>query len=120
MSPPSRGRMSADLKRNMGARGIFAPPGTAAHHIVACFDKRAEGPRRVLERFGVHINAAANGVYLPQRRHSTAPGLYHPSLHTDAYHDEVFARLAAATTRRHVLEILDDIRGELLNSTFPH
>jgi hypothetical protein len=46
--------------------------------------------------------------------------MYHPSLHTDDYHDEVFSRLAAATTREHVLEIVDDIRGELLNSTFPH
>lgn len=120
MSPTNYGKMSVELRRNMQAAGLFAQPGAAAHHIVACFDRRAAGSRRVLQRFGIEINAAANGVYLPHNQWSRAPGMYHPSLHTDDYHEEVASRLATATTRENVLEILDEIRGELLNSTFPH
>ena len=120
MSPPSYGKMSVELRRNMEAEGNFAPPNTAAHHIVACFARRAEGSRQILERFSIHINAAANGVYLPGNPQSTAPGMYHPSLHTDDYYDEVFSRLAVATTREQALAILDGIREELLDSTFPH
>jgi hypothetical protein len=112
--------LSSKLARALEKAGIPRPPNTAAHHIVAENAMRAEEARRILRHFGVDINAAANGVYLPVEQEGTTSGLYHPSLHSNAYYTEVNDRLRGATSENEVLEILDDIRGELLNGTFPY
>jgi hypothetical protein len=111
---------SAILAANMEAAGVARPAQTAAHHIVAAGSPKAAEARRILTRFGIDINDAHNGVFLPDTPSSAAPGLYHRTLHTHVYFEEVNARLSQATSRQDVLDILNDIRTELLNGTFPH
>jgi len=108
------------LVRNMEKAGIIRPANTAGHHIVAKASKfpGAVRAREILEKFGIDVNNAANGVYLPNTKDSLAPGLYHPSLHTKAYYAAVAERLENAKTLENVLETLNDIRSELLNGTF--
>ena len=92
---------------------------TAAHHIVAHGRKIAAPAQNVLTRFNIHIDDAANGVFLPDRAASAAPGMYHRTLHTTRYYQAVNQALTSARTRQKALDILDDIRTELLNGTFP-
>lgn len=67
-------------KRNARRRGMYAlnrnmcsgsccsvkPEGTAAHHIVALTDPRAEKSLKILLKWGIDFNNETNGVYLPQ------------------------------------------------------
>jgi hypothetical protein len=70
----------------------------------------------VLQRFGIGINEAANGVFLPTSR--TAPNAMglavHSTTHTNAYYITVNNALAQATTRAQAEAALDVIRQLLL------
>jgi hypothetical protein len=69
-----------------------------------------------LEDFGIGINDAANGVFLPATGSSpNAMGAaVHASLHTKRYYEVVNELLAAAKTRERALAILAEIRQKLL------
>jgi RHS repeat-associated protein len=110
---------SARLGRNLVRAGHVRPRGTAAHHIVAHGEPLAQRAQQVLQRFGVHIDDAANGVFLPHYPSSTAPGMYHRTLHTHAYYAEVNRRLGRARSAAGVQHELAQIRSELLAGTFP-
>lgn len=114
---------SKQLADNMIAANVHRPPGTAAHHIVAfkSYKGAAVPAQLVLAKFGIDINSAENGVFLPDKPNVPAVGtpMYHRDLHTKRYYDEVNLRLAAATTKEEAIELLDEIRTELLNGTFP-
>ncbi len=103
----------------MKAAGIVRPDGAAAHHIVARTAKRAIPARVQLERFGVEIDNAANGVYLPQSSGSALGGAYHPRLHTNRYYAEVNRILLQALTRDDAIEVLSEIRARLIDAAFP-
>jgi hypothetical protein len=121
-SPPNANVPSSEkLAANMEAAGIPRPPGTAAHHIVAGSAKNAARAREVLRRFGIDINDAANGVFLPAHRNTPGapPGTTHSTLHTKAYYDAVTRALDAARTRQEALMALDNIRRRLLSGGFP-
>ena len=93
----------------------------AAHHIVAGNDTRpsAVASREILEYFGIDINDANNGVFLP-----TVDGVSnatnHRKIHTDAYHAEVNARLSNARTRQEAISILNSIVREIQNNNFKY
>ena len=66
----------------------------AAHHIVAQTDWRAQEARDILQREGIDINDADNGVLLPSE--------FHQALHTDAYYatvNQVVSNAAPGTVR---------------------
>jgi hypothetical protein len=88
---------------------------------VAGSAKAAAPARAVLQQFGIGINEAANGVFLPANRAAAAGGsaAAHSTTHTRAYYEAVNELLGQATTRQKVLEALDAIRTGLLNGTFP-
>lgn len=115
---------SVILKGNMEAAGLRQPASTAAHHIVAASDIRAVEARGILRMYGVYINDSHNGVYLPFKSDGLSKNLmnsaYHPGIHTNKYYYELNSRLRNATSRSDVMEILEDIRAELLDNTFPH
>ena len=69
--------------------------------------------------FDIPINSADNGTWLPGTR-DLGPGVYHRGLNTGKYHDEVYERLADATSREEVLEILRKIKKDLSEDTFPY
>lgn len=89
----------------------------AAHHIVAGNSPKAAESRAILQEYGIDINDSSNGVFLPTAR-NVAVGAYHPSLHTNAYYDEVNNLLSDATSKQEALDILNYIAESLQNGTF--
>jgi len=114
LSTPS----SRVLRQNLIEAGVEVPDYPhAAHHIVAGNSPKAAEARAILQRYGVDINDAANGTFLPTAR-GVAEGAYHPSLHTDSYYRKVTELLSSATCKDDVRDILDDIAEQLQNGTF--
>jgi RHS repeat-associated protein len=112
---------SARLASSLQAAGFARPVQSAAHHIVAGSARAAAAGRQVLNRFGININSAANGVFLPANRRSAnaAGAAVHSTLHTQAYYAAVNMRLAAATTRAEAEAILLSIQRNLLSGKGP-
>jgi hypothetical protein len=117
LSKPSSRVLGASLE---GA-GFTRPAGSAAHHIVAGGSRSSSSAREVLQRFGIDINDAGNGVFLPGRMTSpnSAEAAVHSRIHTDAYYGEVNRLLGQATTRSEALDSLGYIRSQLLSGGFP-
>jgi hypothetical protein len=103
--------------------GIIRPPGVAAHHIVPAALKKfpsAEQARNILIKFGISVENAANGVYLPAKFEDAVRAAYHGSVHSRRYCDELYFRLRTARSKEEALLVLNQIRKELLAGTFPH
>ena len=106
------------LRRNLIAAGKVAPDyAHAAHHIVAGGAKDADIARAILERFGIGINDAVNGVFLPTIK-GASDAAYHPGIHTKAYYEKVNELLRQAMTKEDVVNILNMIAAELEAGTF--
>jgi RHS repeat-associated protein len=107
---------SKALAAAMEAAGVTGGAGKAAHHIVAGSAEAAAPARQVLTRFGIGINDAANGVFLPGNlaTENAAGAAVHSTIHTSAYYDTVNTMLGAATTRAEALDALGSIRQSLL------
>ncbi|MCO6540634.1 MAG: AHH domain-containing protein [Gilliamella sp.] len=59
--------------------------------------KRAEPARKILEKYGIDINGAMNGVFLPTNKNtSNLPGIMHNGRHPNDYIDAVNKRLEIA------------------------
>jgi hypothetical protein len=102
---------SRSLSRALAAIGITRPLGFVTHHIVAVLDKRALPAQGALERLGIEINDAENGVFLPT--------LQHDHLHSNAYYTAINRALAGAKTKSEAEEILRSIARQLEEGTFP-
>ncbi len=106
------------LRQNLIDYGIDVPDySNAAHHIVAGTSQKANEARVVLQKYGIDINDASNGVFLPTAK-GVSNSAYHPSLHTNTYYNKVNDMLRGATSKNDVLDILDDITEQLSNGTF--
>jgi hypothetical protein len=81
--------------------------GEQAHHIVAKYAWRAALARDILNRYGVEVDAAINGVFLP--------AVQHAGLHTKHYYDSVNDLLRQAGSQSDVAAILAQIRQQLLS-----
>jgi hypothetical protein len=112
---------SRALARYLEISGVQRPQGYAAHHIVAGNDPEAEFARGVLKRFGIGINEAVNGVFLPANRATQviAGKTIHSTLHTDAYYEAVNKALRGATTRQEVIDTLRSIGKALEAGDYP-
>ena len=103
------------------ATGVERPANHAAHHIVAARAKAADASRLILRDFKIGLDEAVNGVFLPQNmfgRAANSTAAYHPKLHTGVYYEEVYNRLAEATTKEEARSILRSIAAELEAGTF--
>ena len=98
---------SRRLGRALEAAGYKRPPGSEAHHIVAGTSRNAREARTVLQQFGIGIDDAANGVFLPAR--------VHRRLHTSQYYRTINRRLGSARSRAEAEAVLHDIRFGLLS-----
>lgn len=105
------------LARNLANSQIVRQAEAAAHHIVAKGAKAAEPARQRLIEFGIAIDDAINGVFLPATRTSTQPGMYHPSLQTQAYYARINEAILAADSREEAVLILEPIRAALISGT---
>ena len=100
------------LGKNLEQAGYERNDNEAAHHIVAAADPRAENARLILQKAGLDINSAFNGVFLN--------AVYHAGIHTDTYYEVVDVIMEGATTFSQVATRLSLIRGMLLSGTMPH
>ena len=113
LSKPS----SSKLRKNLIKAGVKEPDYPhAAHHIVAGNSPKAEEAREILLKYGIDINDAENGVFLPTVKE--VGGAYHPSLHTNEYYRKINSLLRRANSREDALDILDMISEELLEGVF--
>jgi len=118
----AQGRASSPaLGRALEASGVSRPPGYAAHHIVAGRDDPADFARIVLRRFGIGINDAENGAFLPANRATQviAGETIHSTLHSNKYYEAVNDALAMATTKQEAIDILARIRQALQAGDYP-
>ncbi len=120
-------RHSRILHRNM-QRAYPAesrPQEVDTHHIAARLDMRAWDSRRFLFNWGIAINDADNGVYLPRYRHTKIASMpnatNHQGVHTDIYYFAVETRLRAGETASESVGrlTLRKIKAELIAGIFP-
>ncbi len=105
--------------------GAPRPINACAHHVVALKDEQAEPSRKKLFDWGIAINDADNGVFLPRWAGKALPGLpnapRHADIHTEVYYSAVYARLrtvpkAESQTGRSRLR---GIKAQLQAGAFP-
>ncbi|MEI7194057.1 RHS repeat-associated core domain-containing protein, partial [Pectobacterium brasiliense] len=104
--------------------------GSAAHHIVAGADRRADIARSILDKAGIKIDDAVNGVFLKHiKKISPQPGAYHRVIHTDKYYQEITRIMQRAEMRaggdlskltENVNSALSSIRDSLVSGTFKY
>lgn len=117
---PSSRKLGRNLENaNLGERSVRPTHKHASHHIVAGYSRKAADTRKILKKFGVGINDAINGVFLPTTK-GVSPACYHPKLHTNAYYNTVHSMLKQASSKSEVISILNKIADMLLKGTFPH
>ncbi len=113
-------KANRELRKNnkLQNRAWRKEKGSAAHHIVAGDHPRAQVARDILDKYGIDLNSAENGIYL---RHinivSKQPGAYHREIHTNTYFDNVNMRIEAADAlggKSSVLNELEEIQNDLL------
>lgn len=108
----------------MWYRGYMAKPtyDCAAHHIVPSGDNRfqsATNARNLLtNEFHIDINDAMNGVFLPTTANHGTSATLHTTLHSETYYQKVYDTLSVAKNQEQALNILGNIRSQLLNGTF--
>ena len=118
-------RHSRTLDRNIrNATGTTRHTLADAHHIVSSGHPRAEESRRILFDWGIGINDADNGVYLPKKWLPKLQGLEkataHEMIHSPDYYFEVEARLAVIQFEDTQIGrlTLREIKGEILLDQF--
>ena len=93
------------------ARIIEAFGGAVAHHVVEGRDPAAERSRKILEKFGIDINDAANGIFLPDgSEESIFKGPAHKTSHTKEYSEYVYNELMDCKSREEVIAKLMSIK----------
>jgi len=116
------------LSRNLKKAhpGQPRPTEADAHHIVAQEDRRAVRSRGYLISWGIGINDADNGVFLPRYVHTKIASLpdapSHQVIHTDLYYLTVTTRLqiVAKDTVTAGRGMLRDIKSEIIAGKFPY
>ena len=90
------------------------PVDAEVHHLfgVKLFDTPL-GKR--LQAWGIDLNGAENGAYLPKYDYDGRVASLHRGRSVGAYTTEVVRRREAAKNRNQAVEILDEIRDDLLN-----
>ncbi|WP_338845619.1 AHH domain-containing protein [Massilia sp. W12] len=118
---------SRTLARNINRNtGTPRPQYVAAHHIVARLAIDAHIARSCLFIWGIAINDADNGVYLPRFASSAVPSLpqalVHQTLHTGVYYLEVNLRLGRIRNQpaQDGRLTLRKIKQEILSGIFPY
>ena len=99
-----------------------------AHHIVEAHDSHADTARTILQKAGIYINSAANGVFLPSEHiDGTGDATIHLGSHVQEYAKCVNESLRKAVEvvkdrqlyRENVLSRLSEIRRVLLTRNVP-
>ena len=106
---------AAELRKNMEGKGIDFKPSEQAHHIVPSTHRKGDVARQILDRNGIDINAASNGVPLPHDLH------HGKGLHSYKGINKVTQRLKDAEAKggkADVTEELQRLSQEMKNGKF--
>ena len=90
--PSANKEHAIELRKNLKREGRGPEPGEAAGHIAASGSRFAKKTRELLERYGVNIDDAANGIPIGHPRP-------HNVTHTKKFHSMVNDRLAGVVER---------------------
>jgi A nuclease family of the HNH/ENDO VII superfamily with conserved AHH len=109
------------LARAMKLVGKIRLPGEFCHHIVAHGAERAKPALAILKKFGINVDEAVNGVFLPGFEKSLNPlkKAVHGNLHKNSYYDAVNEMLKDANSPAEVRRILRDIALDLEKGIVP-
>ena len=109
------------LGKALEAAGRVRLPRWEAHHIVALKALAAEPAREVLTRFGIGINSAINGVFLPATKAvaGSSNAILHRPMHTEAYYRAVNEALLRARSRAQAEAILKNVAKQLSSGVAP-
>lgn len=106
------------LSRNIvSATGSRRPANVCAHHIVAVNEDGAGPSKELLADWGIGINDADNGVFLPSDKMGMSgfpQAAHHTSRHRGQYHFEVYVRLAVHVDTAGGRSELKSIKSDLL------
>ena len=69
--------------------------------------------RKKLKKYGIDINEAINGIFLPSNNRSGLRGTIHRGGHTQDYYDYIEQNFANCTCKKDCYEVLDKIKMEL-------
>ncbi|PWF45023.1 hypothetical protein C7C56_018640 [Massilia glaciei] len=84
--------------------------GHASHHIVAEGAALAAGSRAILNKHGMNIDSAFNGMNMNMR--------YHNRLHSPVYHASVERALTGSVSYTDVAKRLSVIRAQIIIGVF--
>ncbi|WP_078853946.1 AHH domain-containing protein [Streptomyces sp. FxanaA7] len=109
------------LGENLEASGVTRPADTAAHHIVASTSPKAAAARQQLAKFGIDINDAGNGVFLPRGSASANPtgASVHSRIHTNDYYAYVNDLIGGARNANEARDVLGHLRRQLQGGHWP-
>jgi hypothetical protein len=100
------------LARNLGKHSF--PVDAQAHHLFGLEFLDTQLGKK-LQGWGIDLNGAANGVYLPKYDYAGRVASLHRGRTAAAYTDEVVKRLGRARSGNDAIAILNKIRDDLLN-----
>ncbi|WP_340558756.1 polymorphic toxin-type HINT domain-containing protein [Streptomyces sp. GSL17-111] len=109
------------LSDNLQTSGAARPAESAAHHIVASTSPKAAAARQRLASFGIDINDASNGVFLPRGSKSANPtgASVHSRIHTNDYYAYVNKMIGGARNAKEARDVLQHLRGQLQDGRWP-
>ncbi|MBT2480365.1 polymorphic toxin-type HINT domain-containing protein [Streptomyces sp. ISL-94] len=110
------------LRKAMNAAGDMEPSTPhSPHHIVAGNSPKAAAARAQLDKFGIGVNDAENGVWLPRSSSSPNPNgmSVHSKIHTDEYYKYVNKLMAGARNRNEALDVIGHVRRQLQGGHWP-
>ena len=81
-----------------------------AHHIIG---NKTPLAAEKLKKYGIDINEAINGIFLPSNNRSGLRGTIHRGGHTQDYYDYIEQNFANCTCKKDCYEVLDKIKMEL-------
>ena len=123
-----KGQHSRTLGSNLEKAGFARPDDVCAHHIVARGEPDALPSRDLLYGWGIGINDADNGVFLPRYKdvkvealpNATHHGTLHKSLVYCARVHRRLTNLPDAATQEMGRKALRRMRDEMMQGTFPY
>jgi A nuclease family of the HNH/ENDO VII superfamily with conserved AHH len=112
---PKPAGSSRELLKAMLAAGKKPLEGEVPHHLVAHSDWRAQRAREILADFGIGLDKAENGVFLPQNTKSLNPKgkAVHQTVHTNEYYKAVEKALEKANTKDEAIKELEKLAFQL-------
>jgi hypothetical protein len=101
-------KLNKELTKRYGPK----PQDHEGHHIVAWRHWRAGPARQVLERYGIDLYGADNGMWLHRTSH-------YPLANSYRYYDRVNRMLGRARSKKEALSILEKMKDRLAAGKFP-